>query len=73
MKKFSTIAYDQAGAFRLAMQVLDAVTQFGGEKVAQIFVRDYVEKYQRLPKKGISARIRFVSAEDSKKQDIAKV
>ena len=59
-KLFSTGAHGQAGAFRLAIQAaLKLVTQFGGEEVAQIFVRDYVEKYKRLPKEGISARIRF--------------
>lgn len=73
VKKFSTGLYGQAGALRLAMQVaLDAVTRLGGEEVAQIFMRDYVEKYKRLPKKGISARIHFVPVEDAKKQDIAK-
>ena len=72
-KKFNTDAYGQAGAFRLAMQVaLDAVIQLGGEEVAQIFMRDYVEKYKRLPKKGISARIRFMPVEDSTNHNISK-
>ena len=61
-KTFSTNLYGQAGAFRLAMQAaLKLATQFGGEEAAQIFMRDYMEKYKRLPKKGISARIRFMA------------
>ena len=72
-KTFSTNLYGQAGAFRLAMQAaLKVITQFGGEEAAQIFMRDYVEKYKRLPKNGISARIRFMSIEDSTNHDVAK-
>ena len=72
-KTFSTGAHGQAGAFRLAMQAaLTVVTQLGGEEAAQIFMRDYVEKYKRLPKKGVSARIRFMSVEDSMNHGMAK-
>ena len=72
-KTFSTNAHGQAGAFRLAMQTaLKLATQFGGEEAAQIFMRDYVEKYKRLPKQGISARIRFMPVEDSTNHDMAK-
>ena len=72
-KTFGTGVHGQAGAFRLAMQTaLEVITQFGGEEAAQIFMRDYVEKYKRLPKKGISARIRLVAVEDSKKPDISE-
>ena len=72
-KIFSTNLYGQAGAFRLAMQAaLKLAAQFGGEEAAQIFMRDYVEKYKRLPKKGVSARIRFIPVEDSTNHDRAK-
>ena len=72
-KTFSTNAHGQAGALRLAMQTaLEAVIQFGGEEAAQIFMRDYVEKYKRLPKKGISARIRFMPVEDATNHDISE-
>ena len=67
-KTFNTGVHGQVGAFRLAMQAaLTLVTQFGGEEVGQIFMRDYVEKYKRLTKNGVSARIRFMPVEDSKK------
>ena len=72
-KTFGTNAHGQVGAFRLAMQTaLKAVTQLGGEEAAQIFMRDYVEKYKRLPKKGISARVRFMPVEDSTSHDISE-
>lgn len=60
LRTFSTGAHGETGAFRLTMQTaLKAITQLCGEEISQVFARDYVQKYKRLPKKGVSARIPF--------------